>query len=55
MERPVRKLPSSGYTSADDSKQPGYLASKFRRIRAEQKALAEEKALKVKPLSKKVA
>jgi hypothetical protein len=38
------------YTTAEETKKPGYLKRKFDRIRAEQKANAEEAKDKVKPI-----
>lgn len=41
------------YTKAEDSRKPGYLAMKFRRIRQEQAQAQAESAAKVTPMPRK--
>jgi len=40
------------YTTAEESRKPGYLARKFAKLRAEMKAAAEQQQAKVTPLKK---
>lgn len=42
------------YTNAEESRKPGYLERKFRKIRDAQKAAAEATATKVSALPKRV-
>lgn len=51
----MKKLPPSGYVTAEESRKPGYLLAKFKRMQQAHKDNADEAKAKVQTLPRKVS